>query len=114
MTLVREGTGGEDGRMATAAADHQRAVRPHCWCCGDVFDESSLTHLGANPEVAVCAGCARWLHRRARAWAELERRTSGARIRRVVGAARGRAMRAGAPDWPVIGALLRRLDRHLP
>ena len=100
--------------MATAAADHQQAVQPHCWCCDNAFDESGLTRLGANPDVAVCAGCAHWLHRRARAAAERERRTPGARIRRVVGAARARVMRAGAPDWPVIGALLRRLDRHLP
>ncbi len=100
--------------MTTGAAEHEHAVHPHCWCCGNTFDDSDLTHLGANPEVAVCAGCAHWLNRRARAAADRGLGTPGARVRRVVGSARGRVMRAGAHDWPVIGALLRRLDRHLP
>jgi len=113
VRLVREGAGGENVRMASAAG-HQQPVPPNCWCCGNLFEESGLIYLGANPDVAVCAGCAHWLHRRARAGAELERRTPGARIRRVVDAARWSVMSAGAPDWPVIGPLLRRLDRHLP
>jgi hypothetical protein len=35
-------------------------------------------------------------------------------MRRWVGLARERIMRAGPQDWPVVGRLLRRLDRHLP
>lgn len=100
--------------MATPATEHEHAGQAHCWCCGNAFDESNLTRLGANPEVGVCAGCVHWLHRRARAAADGELRTRGAWVRRVVGSARGQVMRAGAQDWPVIGALFRRLDRHLP
>ena len=100
--------------MATAATENERAAQQSCWCCDNTFDESDLTALGAHPEVRVCAGCAHWLHRRARAAADRELRTPGAWLRRVLGTARGRVMRAGAHDWPVVGALLRRLDRHLP
>ena len=88
--------------------------RPSCWCCGNSFDEQDLTRLGSHPEAAVCTGCAHWLARRARSASETGRRTPGATARRAVAAVRGRVMRAGAQDWPVIGSLLRRLDRHLP
>ena len=37
--------------MTTGAAEHEHAVHPHCWCCGNTFDDSDLTHLGANPQV---------------------------------------------------------------
>jgi hypothetical protein len=100
--------------MADAAVEHERAQRSSCWCCGNRFDDDQLTHLGAHPEVAVCAGCARWLHRRARSASDTGRRSPGALLRRWVGVARERIMRAGIQDWPVVGPLLRRLDRRLP
>ena len=99
---------------AQTAVEHDRVDRPSCWCCGNSFDEADLSRLGSHPEVGVCVGCAQWLHRRARLSAETGRRTPGALLRRTVGAVRGRVMRAGAQDWPVLGVLLRRLDRHLP
>lgn len=94
----------------------QVAVAPErkCWCCGNSFDEADLSRLGSHPEVGVCAGCAQWLHRRARSASEARRRTPGALLRRTAAEVRGRVTRAGAHDWPVVGALLRRLDRHLP
>ncbi|WP_427384503.1 hypothetical protein [Janibacter sp. G56] len=99
---------------AQAAVQDEQAQRPSCWCCGNTFDEQDLSRLGTHPEVGVCAGCAQWLHRRARSTAETGRRTPGAAARRAVSAVRGRVMRAGVQDWPVVGFLLRRLDKHLP
>ncbi|MER7070600.1 hypothetical protein [Terrabacter sp. NPDC000476] len=40
--------------------------------------------------------------------------TPGPALRRSVAAVRGRVMHAGLQHWPFLGALLRRLDRHLP
>lgn len=99
---------------AQPAAAQNVTDRPTCWCCGNEFDETDLTRLGTHPEVGVCSGCAHWLHRRARAATERERPGLGPRARRVIDAARGRVMRAGAHQWPLVGPLLRRLDRHLP
>ncbi|WP_457254599.1 hypothetical protein [Pedococcus sp. P5_B7] len=99
---------------AQAALEHELVDRPTCWCCGNTFDEAELSRLGSHPEVGVCAGCAQWLHRRARSATETGRRNPGSVLRRAVAAVRRRVMRAGAQDWPVLGSLLRRLDRHLP
>ena len=100
--------------MVAAAVAHDQVELPVCWCCGSTFAEQDLTRLGNHPEVGVCAGCAHWLHRRARSAADANRRTPAAVVRRGLDAARGRVIRAGAQDWPVLGPLLRRLDRHLP
>ena len=100
--------------MAAAAVARDQTEHPTCWCCGNTFREQELSHLGAHPEVRVCAGCAHWLHRRARASADAGAYTPGALARRVVAAGRSRVMRAGLQDWPVLGPLLRRLERLLP
>ena len=100
--------------MATPAPEHDQATRSACWCCGNTFDEDDLTRLGDHPEVGVCAGCARWLDPRAHAAADIGRHTPAVWVRRVVGAARSRVMRAKMQDGPVVGPLLRRSDRHLP
>src|SRR5690349_7694579 len=99
---------------AAAAVEHEQAKRPTCWCCGKSFEEQDLSRLGSHPEVGVCAGCAHWLHRRARSSAETGTRTPGAVMRRAMAATRARVMRAGLQDLPVLGPMLRRLDRHLP
>jgi hypothetical protein len=100
--------------MAAEAIADGQLDRPACWCCGNTFEEHDLSRLGSHPEVGVCAGCAQWLYRRARLRAETGARTPGALVRRGIAAARGRVMRAGSQDWPVLGALLRQLDRRLP
>ena len=100
--------------MVAAAVAHDQVERPVCWCCGSTYAEQDLTRLGDHPEVGVCAGCALWLHRRARSAVDVSRRGPAAVVRRGLDAARGRVMRGGAQDWPVLGPLLRRLDRHLP
>lgn len=87
--------------------------RTSCWCCGNTFDERTLARLGCHPEVAVCAGCARWLFRRARSAADASVSTPAPALRRLVAAVRNRVMHAGLPGWPLLGPLLRRLDRHM-
>jgi hypothetical protein len=115
VALITDAALDDDGVMAAqAAVQHEQAEQPSCWCCGNTFDEHDLSRLGSHPEVGVCAGCALWLARRARSRADAPKRTPGAVARRVVAVVRGRVMRAGAQDWPVVGSLLRRLDRHLP
>jgi hypothetical protein len=99
---------------AQAAVEHEQVERPVCWCCGNTFDEADLSRLGSHPEVGVCAGCAQWLHRRARSASDTGHRTPATVLRRGITVTRDRVMRAGAQDWPVIGSLLRRLNRHLP
>ncbi len=91
--------------------ENEQVERPTCWCCGNRFDERDLSRLGSHPEVGVCAGC---VHRRARSSTDTGARSPGAVLPRAMAAARGRVMRAGAQDWPVLGPLLRRLDWHLP
>lgn len=100
--------------MTAMALAPTQVERPACWCCGSTFAEQDLTRLGNHPEVGVCAGCAQWLHRRARSAVDASRRTPALVVRRGLDAARGRVMRAGAQDWPVLGAMLRGLDRRLP
>ncbi len=85
-----------------------------CWCCGATRDERDLTRLGSHPEVGICLTCARWLHRRARARAESSRGTPGPVVRRSVQRVRQRVVGAGLHDRPVLGPLLRTIDRHLP
>ena len=102
------------GLVAEVAVEHEQVQRPTCWCCGNTFDDAELTRLGAHPEVGVCAGCALWLHRRARFASDKGKRRPGALLRQGVARARERVMRAGVHHWPLIGPLLRRLDRHLP
>jgi hypothetical protein len=100
--------------MEAAAVMHDQADSVTCWCCGNAFDEHDLSRLGSHPEVAVCGRCAQWLYRRARANAESGSRTPGVLVRRGLAAARRGVMRARLQGWPVLGPLLRRLDRHLP
>ncbi|GAA2025731.1 hypothetical protein GCM10009740_14340 [Terrabacter terrae] len=100
--------------MAAIAQEHGQVQIPSCWCCGNTFDGRDLTRLGSQPEVGVCAGCALWLSRRARSEADSGHRTPGARLRRWVVSTRDAVTRAGLQDWPALGPLLRRLDRHLP
>ena len=89
--------------METAAVEPVLADAPSCWCCGNTFDESDLTRLGAHPEVGVCAACAHWLDRRAR----LGRDRDPAHTRRdgAPGHPRGpvRVMHAGIHDWLLVG-----------
>lgn len=101
------------GVMATSAVASAQ-TQPPCWCCGNGFELTDLTRLGAHPEVGVCAGCARWLNRRARSTADQGLHSPAVLMRRGIDAVRGRSMTVGAHEWPLVGPLLTRLDRHLP
>jgi hypothetical protein len=97
-----------------AAVTHDQVGRGMCWCCESTFEQADLTRLGSHPQAAVCARCAQWLYRRARANADAGSRTPGVLVRAGLGAARRGVMRAQLQHWPVLGRLLRRLDKHLP
>ncbi|WP_371406803.1 hypothetical protein OHA10_14945 [Kribbella sp. NBC_00662] len=47
----------------SVADETSQASAPLCWCCGNQFEEQDLVRLGSHPEVGVCSGCARFLHR---------------------------------------------------
>lgn len=100
----------------TAQPTHEEATTsaPRCWCCGAERREDELLHLGNHPEVAVCAGCARWLHRRATQLEDAQHPTIGARLRAVVRSARAHVIDRGWHQRGALGKLLRRIDRYLP
>jgi hypothetical protein len=96
---------------ASPALDPASKTSPHCWCCGDTYPDRDLVHLGEHPEVAVCAGCARYLNRRSRAAnATVTSRPlyiSAEKIRNTI-------MARGWHEHPKIGPGLKWLDRHVP
>ena len=96
----------------TSQADHNL---PQCWCCGGAFTEPELVYLDSHPEVGLCAGCAHWVHRRASEQATA-RRGGGpsARYRRAFAATRSWVILHEVHNLPVLGRLLRDLDRRLP
>ncbi|MGW5239835.1 hypothetical protein ACWEOW_12950 [Monashia sp. NPDC004114] len=100
--------------MSSAAQQEEGIGRPECWCCGGTFEEAELTRLGQHPEVGVCADCARWLLRRSRSGAGHGPPSVSARLARTVDSVRGFVMEHHWHEKPVVGPLLRRLDRHLP
>ncbi|MER7609826.1 hypothetical protein [Nocardioides sp. NPDC127503] len=99
--------------MATHAqpeADERRL----CWCCDNDFPDEELVHLGAHPEVALCFDCARWVRRRAILRADAGRRGMRVGLRRVVAQMRAAVIGHGWHDRPVIGPILRWIDRRMP
>jgi len=95
----------------TANTNPADPEEPGCWCCDGHYPEGDLVRLGAHPEVGVCADCAHFLDRRARAAhaTPLTRRlhASGDRIRDAVLARHWH-------EHPRIGPPLKWLNRHLP
>ena len=111
--MTRCGPAMHDAGVITAIESESVPV-PTCWCCGGRFDEDQLTRLGSHPEVGVCAGCAQFLHRRAREQDGRVHPSAGAEFRSGVAAARGWVVRHDWHNRALIGRLLRRLDRRLP
>lgn len=99
---------------AQAASENADVARPRCWCCGSERRTEELVHLGNHPEVGVCVGCARWLHRRATELEDAGRRTMPVRLRAVVRAARNVVISRGWHRRGILGRILRRIDRYLP
>ena len=85
-----------------------------CWCCGGTYPASRLVHLGEHPEVAVCWRCATFLRRRATEQSDALRPSVAARGRSVVRHARSAVLEHGWQDSPVVGRVLRWVDRALP
>lgn len=98
-------------RVETAEA--AAGGRP-CWCCGVSFAADELVQLGSHPEVDLCAGCARWVARRAAEQAARRRGGLGARYRSTFARSRAWVRQRELQGVPVLGRLLRRLDRLLP
>lgn len=102
------------GDAMTGQRDEDTDAAPKCWCCGKDHPEERLVRLGAHPEVGVCLDCARWLHRRARRREDENRTGLAPRIRAGIDTVRASVICRGWHRRGVLGALLRRIDRHLP
>jgi hypothetical protein len=85
-----------------------------CWCCGSEREDSELVGLGMHPEVQVCLRCTVALRQRAREREDSLRPTPLTTVRSGVRRGRELVMARGWHRLPVIGAFLRRLNRHLP
>jgi hypothetical protein len=99
---------------AAGTSEGGRSDEVVCWCCGQRRVEPDVVRLGEHPEVAVCLGCAHFVHQRARAREDAARPSLATRARDLLRAARGFVIRRGWHNRPVIGPLLRRLDTRLP
>jgi hypothetical protein len=102
------------GVAAAAAADASDGGQAECWCCGQQYASERLVRLGSHPEVAVCLGCAHFLHRQARAREDALRPSISGRARDALRSVRRMAMDQGWHQRPLIGPPLRWLGRHLP
>ncbi|WP_432886742.1 hypothetical protein ACQPYH_04090 [Kribbella sp. CA-245084] len=98
----------------TVADETSQAQAPVCWCCGNQFEENDLVRLGSHPEVGVCFGCARFLHRRAVGQEDQRRTSLAGRIRSAISGVREWVIAHNWHRLPLVGLLLQRLDRHLP
>lgn len=91
-----------------------RSLPTRCWCCDRDYDDRELVRLDAHPEVGICPACALDLKQRARAREDELRPTAMTRLRAAVRRLRRWII---SNDWhnrPLIGAFLRRINRHLP
>jgi hypothetical protein len=82
-----------------------------CWCCGQPRSEDTLVHLGNHPEVGICVSCVHFLHRRARDQQATAMRQT---LRGAAESVRGQVMARGLHERPMIGPVLKWLNRHLP
>jgi MerR family transcriptional regulator, Zn(II)-responsive regulator of zntA len=113
LTLLRDPLLGASmaAESSSPALDTGSEVTPHCWCCGRTYLDNDLVHLGEHPEVAVCAGCARYLNRRAhKANASVTSRPLYVTAEKI----RDAVMARGWHEHPKIGPSLKWLDRHMP
>src|SRR4051795_5053893 len=101
QTAVGPVTGGPSGEVA-------------CWCCGQPNPEPDVLRLGEHPEVAVCLGCAHFLHQRARAREDELRPSAAAHARDGLRAVRNIVMARRWQEKPLIGPVLRLLGTRLP
>jgi hypothetical protein len=82
-----------------------------CWCCGQNTAEDALVRLEGHPEVGICINCVHFLHRRAR---DHQATVMRQRLRGAADSIRDEVMTRGWHQRPVIGPVLRWVNRHLP
>jgi hypothetical protein len=99
--------------ITTATAANQAEV-VECWCCGQQHLADRLVRLCSHPEVAVCLGCAHFLHRQAGQREDALRPSIATRLRDTLRGARHVVMDHGWHQRRVIGRPLRWLGRYLP
>jgi hypothetical protein len=85
-----------------------------CWCCGGEHPASALLHLGNHPEVTVCLRCGELLARRAQERRDEMSPSLAARARGVMRGGRRTVMNHGWHERPLVGPVLRWLDRYVP
>ncbi|EGD42756.1 hypothetical protein NBCG_02888 [Nocardioidaceae bacterium Broad-1] len=98
----------------TTHAEQKADERLRCWCCDNEFPATEVVHLGAHPEVSICFDCARWVRRRALLRADAGRRGLRGGLRRTLAQTRAAVIGRGWHDRPVIGPILRWVDRRRP
>ncbi|HVQ93637.1 MAG TPA: hypothetical protein VMU51_21550 [Mycobacteriales bacterium] len=96
------------------ASETMEALAAECWCCGATFAEPDLVRLGQHPEVGICLGCAQYLYRRRTERLDHTKPSLAAEVRNMIRAVRAAVVARGWADRPVLGRILRRIDRHLP
>ena len=106
------GKGGGPVQAQASVDESDGGVR--CWCCGVLQAVEDVVHLGDHPEVAVCLGCAHFLHQRARAVEDAQRPSAASRARNVLRSVRSLVIARRWHEKPGIGPVLRWLDARLP
>lgn len=95
--------------------DVDASAQAGCWCCEGEYTPADMVTLGAHPEVHVCVGCAKYLHRRARSLHDARNRPTPLRLaRQVIDRIRSWIVERGVHRRPLLGCALRALDRRLP
>ena len=97
-----------------AAADAGGGGEAECWCCGQRYPGERLVRLGSHPEVAVCLGCAHFLHHQAGQREDALRPSIASRLRDGLRWARRVVMDHCWHQRPAVGRPLRWLGRRLP
>ena len=100
--------------MEAQAAKGVSGDRVRCWCCGQTRATKDVVRLGDHPEVAVCLGCAHFLHQRARAAEDAQRPSPAGRARDGLRAVRSLVVVRRWQEKPLVGGVLRWLGSHLP
>lgn len=100
--------------MTTVPDADDITATAHCWCCGNPYPSADLIHLGAHPETVACLQCSTYLGRRAKAAYDTLNPTLGGHLRGVVSVGRDQVIRLRLHERPILGRILRRIDRHLP
>ena len=85
-----------------------------CWCCGQPRPPEDVVHLGDHPEVAVCLGCAHFLHQRARAREDEQRPSPAGGARDGLRAVRRLVIARHWQEKPLFGPLLAVAGPRLP